>query len=138
MLSQEGELALGELGLFRRTAHPSRNGSFRNIESEHQQFTMNARCAPGRILCDHPEDEIANFLGDSISSHHSTRSGDGAPIERESSSMPADNGLGAHDDEGLIPTRPEFSRENPEELVKRSNAWPRMLAFEHRQLLPKN
>ena len=99
---------------------------------------MNARCAPSGVLGHHSEDQVSDLFGNSLPSQHATRSRNCAPVQSESSSVPADNGIGAHDDEGLLPTRPEFSRENPEELVKRSNAWPRILAFEHRQLLPKH
>jgi hypothetical protein len=52
--------------------------------------------------------------------------------------VPPDYSVRGHDDQGLFPTGPEPSRKNPEELIERSNSWPRTLAFEHSELLPKN
>src|SRR5260370_18668253 len=50
--------------------HPARDGSFRNIEAQLQQFSMNARRTPGRVLRNHAEDQISKLCADSFSSRH--------------------------------------------------------------------
>jgi hypothetical protein len=53
--------SLGRLGAPRDLSHPTQDGSFRNIETQHLQLTMNARRTPCVVLCDHAEDEFAQF-----------------------------------------------------------------------------
>src|ERR1700675_689331 len=86
----------------------------------------------------HPEDQLPNFLRDLFPPKHEACTGDGAPIEGESCSVPPDYSVRCHDDQGLFPTGPEPPRKNPEDLIERSNSWPRTLALEHSELLPKN
>lgn len=138
MIPQEGQPALGGARISGRPPHPSRNGSLRDIESEEHEFTVDTRCAPGRILRDHAEDQIADFLRDVLSADRAAESGDRSPIEFESGAVPADNGVGAHKDEGLLPARPESTRQYPEQLVSRGQSGPRMLAFEHGELLAED
>ena len=99
---------------------------------------MYARRSPRWIFANHPEDQVSNLFGDSLPAEHAVRSGDRAPIEGESCSVPPDHSVRGHDDQGLFPTGPEPSRKNPEELIERSNPWPGTLALEHSELLPKN
>jgi hypothetical protein len=49
-----------------RPTHPGRYGSFRNVEAQHFQFTMNERCTPSRVLGDHAKDEFAQFSADAL------------------------------------------------------------------------
>ena len=51
--------------------------------------------------------------------------------------MPADDGLGLHDDEDVGPEGPEAAKGYPEESVQGVHRWPRPFAFEHGKLLPK-
>jgi hypothetical protein len=55
----------------------------------------------------------------------------------EAGTVPANNGLWAHNNQGLFPSRPVPLRKNPEELVKRGEARSGVLALQHGQLLPK-
>src|ERR1700693_6455547 len=52
--------------------------------------------------------------------------------------MPTDYSFRTDDDESLLPARPEYSRQNPKELVECSESRSRMLSFQHGELLPKN
>src|SRR5215472_7848209 len=54
-------------GIFRSFLHATRNGSFRDLESQLQQLAVDARCAPGGILGDHLKNEFAHFSGDWLS-----------------------------------------------------------------------
>jgi hypothetical protein len=120
MITQKGEPTLGRIGISRCPAHPAGDGPFGNIKTEHQNLTVNTRCAPGWILVHHPKDQIAHLLGNPLSPYHASGSGQGTPIERESRSVPTHHGLWADDKKSLFPSRPESSRQDPEELIERS------------------
>jgi hypothetical protein len=98
MIAQKGEPAFRRLRISWRFAHPAGNGSFGNIETEHQELTVNPRRAPGRVLGHHTEDEIPYFFGNPPPPGHSPSPGDHTPIERESRSVPPHNGLRVHHD----------------------------------------
>ena len=49
--------------------------------------------------------------------------------------MPADDGLGLHDDQDVGPARPEAAEGGPEEPVEGVQGRPRPLTFEHGDLL---
>jgi hypothetical protein len=51
--------------------------------------------------------------------------------------VPADNGLGLHDDEDLAPTRPTAAESRPEEAVPGIQRRPRSFTFEYGDLLPE-
>ena len=104
VISQEGEPALGALRISRRSLHPSRDRSFGNVEPEHQELSVDARCTPSRILSDHTEDQISNLSRDSPPSDCLAYPGDRSPIERKSSTMPPNHCFRTDDDEDLFPT----------------------------------
>src|SRR6266850_3167984 len=64
--------------------------------------------------------------------------GDDSPIERESQSVPAHNGLGVHNNKRLFPSGPVLSSENPEELVEYCESWPGTPSLQCRELLAKS
>jgi len=137
MVTQKGEPTLGRVRIPRRSFHPTGDRTFREIEAKHEQLAMNARCSPGRILSYHSEDEIANILGNPLSTGESSNPRDGAPIEGESGSVPAHHRLRSHDDQGLPPSRPESSHKNPEEFVEEANVRTRVTPLQDPELLPK-
>src|SRR5260370_3780200 len=53
-----------------RPLHPARHGSFRNIEAQLEQFSMNARRTPGRVLRNHAKDQVSKLAADSFSPQH--------------------------------------------------------------------
>src|ERR1700730_11886274 len=67
MVAEKCKPAFRRLGISRRFAHPTGDGSLGNIKSEHEKSTMNPGRSPGWIFGDHPEDQIANLLRDSTS-----------------------------------------------------------------------
>jgi len=52
--------------------------------------------------------------------------------------VPADDSFGRDDDEVLLPSRPDPSSDYPEELIEEPQAWARMSAFQHCELLPEH
>ena len=67
VVAQERRPVSCRLRIPRRFPHPAQHGSFRDIESKHFQFAMNARGAPSRVLSDHPKDEFAPLFADALS-----------------------------------------------------------------------
>src|SRR5215469_13229099 len=118
VVAEKGEPPFSWFVISRCAFHPTGDRSLREIKPEHEEFTMNARCSPGRVLGNHSKDEIASFLGNMLTANHSACPRDSTPVHRESCSMPADDRLRAHDDEGLLPLGPKTFRKNPEELVE--------------------
>src|SRR5437879_1204709 len=97
----------GSLGARRIQREMVLNGSLGEVETQRQELTVNTRSAPGRIFRHHPEDQILNFLGNSSSANDPAGSGNGLLIECESGIVPTHNGLGAYDNQRLLPSRPE-------------------------------
>ena len=68
MILKESLPALRQFWVFRRSLHPAGDGSFGNIEAEHQQFAVNMRSAPGVVLGDHLEDQVPYLFTNAFSS----------------------------------------------------------------------
>jgi hypothetical protein len=66
MIPEERQPSLREIWTSWGSPNPSRNTSFREIESQLQQLAVNARCSPGRILGNHAEDQGANLFADTL------------------------------------------------------------------------
>ena len=138
VVAQESEPTFAGLRISRCSAHPAGDGSFGNIETEHQKLTVNTRRSPGWVFRSHLEDQIANFPGNSSSADDPAGSGDGPPIQPESRSVPPYDRLRTHDKKSLFPSGPEPSRQNPEELIGGCQPWPGMSALQCCELLAKN
>ena len=69
VITQKGRPSLRRLRILRRFPHPAQHGSLGNIEAQHFQLTMNTRRSPDRVLSNHAEDEFAQLLADTFSSH---------------------------------------------------------------------
>ena len=50
-------------------------------------------------------------------------------------SMPAQNGLGPDDDQGLFPISAESGQKEPEDSIRLANSRPPVLSMKHRELL---
>ena len=73
MVLQKREPSFRGFWISRSASHPTGNRSLRNIESEHQKFPVDSWRAPSRVLGNHPEYQIADFLRNSLSPNHSPR-----------------------------------------------------------------
>src|ERR1700756_4938141 len=130
--------ALGWLGVSRRPLHPAGDGSLGGSEAQHEQFTVNARRAPGRVLRHHPEDQLSHFHRQFLPTNRFSGLRDPTPIQSKPSAMPANDRLRVHEHERLLPGTPETTGEYPEDFVNRSHRGSGMLALQHRQLLPES
>ena len=61
MVSKEGQPVLGPVRVFRRSFHPTGDGSLGKIKAEHEEFAMNPRRSPSWVLSDHPKDQLPNL-----------------------------------------------------------------------------
>ena len=98
----------------RRPFHPTRDGSLGKVKTEHEEFPMYPRRSPGRVLSDHPKDQLANLLRRPSSSNlrPNSNSGDPPPVHTKTCPMPADNSFRCDDDQGLFPIRGLIRRRN--------------------------
>src|SRR5215469_6651513 len=137
MIAKKGQPAPGPFRVSGRSFHPTGNTSFRYIEAQHEQFTVDAWSTPGWVFCHDAEDHIANFLRQAVSTDLFFHLGDQAPVKSKSGTMPADHRFRSDQHQRLLPSTPKTTGEYSEDFVNRSNPGSGMLALQHGQLLPE-
>ena len=105
-----------------------------DIDAEFEQFAVNARRSPGRILGNHSKNQGANLFADTLPPSYLADSGDPRPIQTKPCSMPVRDSSGSNQDERLPPPGPEHSQGNPEQLVHGSQSTARSLRVQSQQL----
>jgi hypothetical protein len=138
MVAKEGQPALGRVRISWRSLHPTGDGSLGKFKTEHAEFPMDPRCSPGGVLNDHAEDQFSNFLRRRFSSNLPPDSGDQPPVHTKTSPVPADDGFGRDDDEGLLPSRPDPPSEHPEKFIEEVEARARMSTLQRDELLTQS
>jgi hypothetical protein len=138
VIRKECAPALGWLGISGNPLHPAGDGSLGGIEAQHEQFTVNARRAPGWVLRHHPEDQLSHFRRQFLPTNLFSRLRDPTPVQSKTSAMPANDRLRIDEHARLLPSIPETTDEYPEDFVNRSHPGSGMLALQHRQLLPES
>jgi hypothetical protein len=134
MVSEERQPALHGIWISRSSPDPSRDTPFRELETQLEQFAVNARCSPGRILGNHTENQGADLFADTLPSPYLGDSGDPRPIETKPGAMPVHDGSRSDQDERLGPPGPARSQGNPEQLVQGSESTARLLRVQSQQL----
>src|SRR5215469_15866034 len=66
MVSEERQPSRCRIWISRSASDPSRDTPFRDLETQLEQFPVNARRSPGRILGNHTEDQGANLFADTL------------------------------------------------------------------------
>ena len=79
----------------------ARDRTFANLESQFQEFPMNPRSTPSGILDCHPSDQFLNFQREFRSAGPVTTKH--SPIQTKASTLPADYGIGFHDQQRISP-----------------------------------
>jgi hypothetical protein len=138
MIAQKGRPSVCRLGTPRRSPHPAQDGTFRNIEAKHLQFSMNAWRTPSPVLSDHAKDEFAQFPADAFPSHALSMPREPRPIQLEPCPMPADDSLRLNEDQCPYPAIPQLPQHHPEQFVRNSKSRLRILLFENTELLTKS
>ena len=104
-------------------------------EAELQQLTMDFGSSPTSVLLRQAPNQNANFLTDPRPA--ATRPGFPAPIQPETSSMPADDRFGLDDYQRILPARPSRPQDRPEEPIQRAQRRPGPPPLQDSHLLAK-
>jgi len=137
VIPQEGQPTLCRFRISGCTLHPPGDGSLRDLEAQHEKFAVDARSTPGRVLGNHLENQISDCFGESSSTDLFFHSGDQAPVQTKSASVPTNHGLRGDQEERLLPSGPELAREHPEKLIERTELGSGVPALQHGELLSK-
>ena len=135
MVAEKGKPSLRRLRVSGSALHPARNGSLGNIKTEHQKLSMDARCSPGWVLADHPEDQLPNLFRGLSSPDRLPDFGDQPPIQAKTSPVPPDYSFRGDNDEGLLPIRPDPPSNYPEEFIEEAEARSWTTTLQHDELL---
>jgi hypothetical protein len=111
----------------------SSHGSFGDGEAELLKLAVDPGGSPIEVHCRHAPDESPNLLVGPRPA--ASRPGTPTPVKTKAGTVPADDGVGFHDDEDLAPAEPQDPKCRPEESIPRVQCWPRPFAFEDRDLL---
>ena len=93
--------------------------------TQFQEFSVNLGCTPSCILFRHLADQGSNLCGDLRPATAPSRMP--APVETETSTMPADDSLGFDNLEDIHPAGPATRQGSPEEPVQGVQRRPRSL-----------
>ena len=137
VIAQECQPSLCGVWTARRMPHPSCDASLRNLESEHDEFAVNARRPPSRILRNHLEDQLADLLADGSPAQRLSRSAKEPPVKLKTSTVPPDHSIGRDHNEGIFSRRPEAPERNPEQLIQGCQSGASVCPLEDGQLLTK-
>ena len=124
VVAEEDLPSLDHVPWRRPSRHVPRHRPLCDVEAEHQQFAMDPRGTPGRVLSSHLANEVAQLAVDAGPAR-APWARSPSPEQAEAQSMPANHGVGLHDDEDICPPRPEPAKEDPEEPVRGRQPGPR-------------
>ena len=96
---------------------------------------MDTRRTPGVVLHYHAKDEFAQRLRCTFPAGSGVSTRDPFPVQLESGAMPANHGIGMHNDKNPSPIGPESPQDDPEQTVMDSQPRPRLP--HRRKLLPE-
>ena len=138
MVAQKGVPSFSQLWISGSLSHPAEHSSLRNVEAKHFQFTVNSRRAPSRVLGNHAENEITQFLADASFSHPDPMPREPRPIQLEPLPVPANDSLRLNEDQCLLPRRSKPSHQHLKQLIWSGKSRLRMPLFQHGELLAKS
>ena len=113
----------------------ARDRRFRNVESELEQFAMNAWCSPVRILGFHASNQSANLRAHLWPAR---MAGSPTPKQTEAGAVPGHHCFGFDQNQRVSPTGIQATHCDPEESVQTSESGTGLLPFEHCELLPQS
>jgi hypothetical protein len=80
-----------------------------DVDAEFKQFTVDARCAPERILAAHLSDQLAHLFGNRWPAGLAVTNFP-CPEQAEALAVPGNDGLRFDDDQGRSPIAPNFAQ----------------------------
>jgi hypothetical protein len=93
VIAQECRSSLCRLWISRRHPHLTRHCTFRNVETEHLQLTVNSWRTPNPILGNRAKDQLAQFPAQTFSSRSGPMSRNPYPIQLAGCPIQANDGL---------------------------------------------
>jgi hypothetical protein len=116
----------------RTTSHAARDSSFRDVEAKHEQFGVNARCSPSGFSLDMRN--LVCWSSAQIGSSCLAYFGFEKPIGAKGPTMPFPDGFGFHQQQGILPLRPESTDCDPEAAIASCQLRSGIPSFHHRDL----
>ena len=115
--------------------HVLRDGGLGDIDAEHLQFPVHARCAPQGIVLREPANEVSGLWGDRGPPTTASPRLPG-PIQLKALAVPAHQGVRFEQGECLEAARPEAVQPDPEEALAATETEPFAVSgSDHCQLL---
>src|SRR6516162_965097 len=99
---------------------------------------MDAWRSPSGVFRNNAEDQLPQLLRRRPSTNRSPDSRDQPPIHAKARPVPPDNSFRSDHDDRPLPSRPQPTDANPEELVKQIESRPRTTPLQHGQLLSQH
>ena len=96
--------------------HVFGDGRFGDLDTQFQQFAVNARCTPTRVIAAQHPDQISN-LSRHAGATRLTTADSPRPEQAETLAMPSDDGIGLDDHQGRFPVTPHAPQPDPEDSV---------------------
>ena len=103
MVTEKSEPTLGWVWISGGSFHAAGNGSFGNVKTEHEKFSVDAGSSPAGVLGHHLEDEIPNLFRCLSPTDGLPGLRNHPPVPTEAGAVPTDNGFGRDDEECLFP-----------------------------------
>ncbi len=107
-----------------------------NGDAELRELAVHARRSPQRIGSAHVPDQLPHLQGNTRPTGPTFPTLP-SPIASEPSPVPPDNGLRFHDDEHVVPVRPDSAQQHPEAAIEISEPRPFHGTLEDGELLAK-
>ena len=107
-----------------------------DLEAQLLEFPVNPRRAPRGLAARHLSDERSDLRGDGRTAGPVPAALPG-PEELEAGPLPANDGGGLDDGDGIRPAAPQAGQQDPEQPVGPPQAWTRRRALEDGQLVPQ-
>ena len=133
VIGEKGQPPLTRIATAPHSSQISSHTPFGDHEAELLKLSVDSGGSPIRALFRQASDQNTNLIGDLRSA--AAGPGTPPPVETKTGAVPADDGLGLHDDEDVGPAGPEAAEGRPEESVPRIQYRPRPFALEHGDLL---
>jgi len=111
-----------------------RDGALGNVNAELQQLPVDSGSTPERIGRGHTGDQRLD-LGVDGRAAPGGPGGELAPVLAEAAALPAQDGGGRHDDQGLLPPGPDVGERNPQETIRRTQLGPACRSPIHGELV---
>jgi len=115
------------------SSHVLLDGSFAHPDAQFQKFSTNALSSPESILPRHLPDQGNGFWSNFLLV--SMRLGLALPVQAKELPMPAQQGIGLHDHQGLLPGTNQPGQQDEEDAIGPGDGWPFHLPPENDELL---